>query len=168
MGKLFRGRRSRRNTILANNAVDRFYAAAAGIEPQFQLPVPPKRRIRRPVDGKPAVPLESAVNDSIYNAYKKRTDVTLWRNNRGIAVYGSQQVTYGVGPKGASDWIGYRKVVITDEHLGLTIAQFVALEAKRPGELPDDNQQKFIDRVNADGGRAGWATSVEETLALLP
>src|SRR5437016_3101665 len=60
----FRGRLSRREQLLQNNAADKFYAAAAGLEPQFQNAVPAKR-IRRPVDGKPDQPSEHQVQASI-------------------------------------------------------------------------------------------------------
>jgi hypothetical protein len=51
--------------------------------------------------------------------------------------------------------------------LGSIIAQFVAIEAKRPGEKADDNQQRFIDQVKAAGGCAGVATSGEQALELI-
>lgn len=164
------GRISRRDEIKASNAAVSFYAAAYDKDPTPLLQaVPPKRnRVFRPVDGRPSVPLESAVNDEIFSTFHKREDVRIWRNNRGVALYGNKQVTYGVGPNGASDWIGYRKVLITQAHVGKTIAQFVALEAKRQGEKPDEKQAAFIDKVNADGGRAGWADSAEKAKELLP
>jgi hypothetical protein len=171
-----KGRPSRSEQVEAINRSHDFVAGAIAdpqkaqaYREQFKTVLPPKReKIRRPVDGKPVLPLESAVNDAIYDEFKKRPDVRLWRNNRGVAMYGQQQVRYGVGPRGASDWIGYRMVTITEKHVGATIAQFVALEAKRLGEVPDDDQQKFIDRVNADGGCAGWADSVAKAKDLLP
>lgn len=170
MARPFRGRLGRREQIEKINAAHRYAASlsphpdAAKIAEQFITPLPPKRnRVVRPVDGKP---LESSVNDDIFDAFCKRSDVKLWRNNRGVAQYGNKMVTYGVGPRGASDWIGYRLVYVTQAMVGSCIAQFVAIEAKRRGEKPDDNQQKFIDRVNADGGKAGAATSAEEALAL--
>lgn len=163
-----RRRPSLGDQLRANNAADRFYASTADVEPRAQALIAPKRdRVRRPADGKPAVPLESAVNDDIYAAVRDHPRVKLYRNNRGVAVYGNKQVAYGVGPKGGSDWIGYRRVLVTADMLGSTIAQFVALEAKRPGEHADDNQQRFIDKVKADGGCAGVATSAEEALKVL-
>jgi hypothetical protein len=138
-------------------------------ESKFIHELPPKRdKVKRPVDGKPAVPLEAAVNDDIYATYSRRPDVKLWRNNRGVAQYGQQIVRYGVGPRGASDWIGYRVVTITQEMVGQRLAQFAALEAKRPGETPDDNQQRFLDSVTADGGVAGWADSAAKAREILP
>lgn len=163
-----RGRLTLRERIEKNNATDRFYAAAADVEPRFQTTLPPKReRVKRPVDGHPAVPLESAINDEIHESTKARQDVKLYRNNRGVAVYGNQQVRYGVGPRGGSDWIGYRRLLITADMVGKSVAQFVAIEAKRPGAKTDDGQQHFIDMVNQDGGRAGCATSGKEAEDIL-
>jgi hypothetical protein len=167
-----RGRLSPREQKEATNRSHDFIAAAmppdkaAEYRAQFIKVLPPKReRIRRPVDGKP---LESSVNDGIYHQYKDRGDVKLWRNNRGVAQYGSQTVVYGVGPRGASDWIGYRCIKITPEMVGQVVAQFAALEAKRLGEQPDERQQRFIDTVNADGGCAGWADSAEKAREVIP
>lgn len=63
MGRPFRGRISRRDQIIQNNAASSFYAAASP-KPEAQetlkqvlTPVQPKR-IRRPVDGKPVKPSE--------------------------------------------------------------------------------------------------------------
>lgn len=164
----FRGKLSRREEIERNNATDAFYAAAAGVAPRCQVPLPPKRaKVLRPVDKKPSVPLESAVNDDIYAVAKKLKQGPLWRNNRGLAQYGNHQVAYGVGPNGASDWIGYRRLFITTDMVGSFVAQFVAIEAKRPGEATREDQQRFIDRINADGGLAGAATSADEAEQLL-
>lgn len=165
MSSRFRGKLSRRDQLLQNKRAIDFIAAAADKTYEFTTPIPDKR-IRRPVDR--SVILESAVNDEIYDTFKARDDVKLWRNNRGLATFGDKQVRYGVGPKGASDWIGYRKIYITQEHVGLAFAQFVALEAKRPGERPDEHQQRFIEQVNADGGWAGWADSAESAKRLIP
>lgn len=174
MGKPFRGRPSRREIITANNAAQNFYAGASE-RPDAQeslgkllVVLPPKReRVVRPVDGKPAVPLESAVNDEIHNAVKHRPQVKLWRNNRGVAQYGNSTVVYGVGPRGASDWIGYIKETITQEMVGQTFARFVAVEAKRPGGRPDDDQQRFINQVLDDGGRAGCATCGDDAWQII-
>lgn len=166
--KRLQGRLTLRERLERNNATDRYWAAMAGKEPRAQTPLPPKReRVKRPVDGKPVVPLESAVNDAIYDAVKARDGVKLYRNNRGVAQYGNQQVRYGVGPRGGSDWIGYRRVFITTDMVGTHIAQFVAIEAKRPGERADPYQQSFLDTVRADGGCSGCATSAEEALAVI-
>ena len=171
MGK-FRGRLTHRERVESSNRGLRAWGAMFGkpeVAEHLVTELPPKRdRVKRPVDGKPAVPLESSVNDDIYDAFKHRDDVRLYRNNRGVAQYGNQLVRYGVGPKGGADWIGYRVVLITPDMVGSRIAQFTAIEAKRPGETADEYQQRFLDRVKADGGVAGIATSVDEAKALLP
>lgn len=166
--KRIRGRPTRREEIEGFNAADRFYAAAAGVPPKNQIPLPPKRnKVLRPSDQKPAIPLEKAVNDDIYSTAKRLNNGPLWRNNHGTARYGNHEVRYGVGPRGASDWIGYRRLLITADYVGKTIAQFVAIEAKRPGETAEPHQQVFIDRVTADGGIAGCVTSSQEAEEIL-
>jgi hypothetical protein len=99
---------------------------------------------------------EAQVNDDIREESAKRDDLVLWRNNRGeVILPGGAHLRYGVGPNGAADWIGYRVVVVTPSMVGCEIAQFVAVEAKAP-DVPtiDDAQQRFIDRLNANGAIA--------------
>lgn len=43
----------------------------------------------------------------------------------------------------------------------------LVIEVKKPGEKADDEQQQEINRVNADGGLAFWADSVESAFAQL-
>jgi hypothetical protein len=165
-----RGRITLRESLERHHATSSFYAAALD---KPAPPVPEKlkqlqqraTRVRRPPD--PNQKSESSVNDDIYGAFKNDPKVKLYRNNRGVAIYGNKQVAYGVGPRGGSDWIGWRRVLITSDMLGSFIAQFVALEAKRPGEKADDNQQRFIDQVKAAGGCAGVATSGKQALELI-
>lgn len=165
------GRLTHREKVESVNRGLRHWGAMFGkpeVAEKLVTHLPPKRdRVKRPVDGRPAVPLESAVNDDIYDAFKHHPAVKLYRNNRGVAQYGNQLVRYGVGPKGGADWIGYVSVVITPEMVGTKIAQFAAVEAKRPGEKADENQQTFIDGVKAAGGKAGVATSAAEAKAIL-
>lgn len=123
----------------------------------------PRRAAPKPSGKK----LESAVNDEIYDVAKQLRHCELWRNNRGVAHYGNQRVRYGVGPNGAADWIGYRRVTITQEMVGSYIAQFVAIEAKAPDGQSRDNQQAFLDRVSTDGGCAGVAKSGEDAKRIL-
>lgn len=99
---------------------------------------------------------EAQVNHMIREHMAPRQDLVLWRNNRGVATGANgAPLRYGVGPNGASDWLGYRIVTITPEMVGKTLAQFVAVEAKAPDAgAPDDAQIRFIERVNASGGKA--------------
>ena len=45
--------------------------------------------------------------------------------------------------------------------------QIVAIEVKRPGELPTPAQAEFLDTVRNGGGISGWADSVEMVEAIL-
>lgn len=70
-------------------------------------------------------------------------------------------------PPGFSDTFGALPVTITPDMVGKTIAQFVALEVKQPGERAKDHQAKFLQAVRSYGGRAGVATSPDEARELL-
>ena len=39
--------------------------------------------------------------------------------------------------------------------------RFFAIETKKPGEKPTEEQRVFIERVKKHGGKAGWADNVE-------
>jgi len=56
--------------------------------------------------------------------------------------------------KGSSDLIGLRAVTVTEDMVGEMLAQFVALEVKRPGAKPTQEQRRFIDFVKNAGGFA--------------
>ena len=60
---------------------------------------------------------------------------------------------------GSSDLIGYRQVD--------GIAQFVALEVKSATGRATKEQTQFIDHIQAAGGLAGIARSVEDAAAIL-
>ena len=60
---------------------------------------------------------------------------------------------------GSSDLIGYRQVD--------GIAQFVALEVKSATGRPTAQQVQFLDHINAVGGLAGIARSVDDAAAIL-
>lgn len=123
-----------------------------------------------------------------------RRGYRLFRNNTGVLTNErGTPVRYGLGNDSAplnrvlksSDLIGWRPVVITPGHVGLTIAQFVALECKaadwrdntaamlakygpKPLErrdLPEEvrrilAQKAWIDLVAGDGGEARFVTGV--------
>src|SRR5258708_26366955 len=97
---------------------------------------------------------EAHVNDVIRDFSASRDDLVLWRNSRGmIDLPGGGKLRYGVGPNGASDWIGYRTVRVTQEMVGSEVAQFIAVEAKAPdaGATPP-HQEAFLRAVRAGGG----------------
>ena len=101
--------------------------------------------------------------------------LTLWRNNTGQAWAGavtklrdgSIQITnprplHAGLCKGSADLIGLRRIVITADMVGQTIAQFVAIEVKQPGRAPTPEQRRFLDFVRERGGCALVASAPED------
>lgn len=102
--------------------------------------------------------------------------MTAWRNNVGTGWAGSRvtqikrtgavQVEPGdvvvrnARPlhaglcKGSADLVGLRSVIVTPEMVGEALAQFVALEVKRPGARPTQEQRQFLEFVGNAGGFA--------------
>lgn len=169
MGKPFRGRLSRRDQILQNNATHRFYAAASehpeaarNLEALLE-PVKPKREVRRPLDGVPVVPLEKDIQKTIIAALELRRDVVfVGRFNRGQAV-----ATYN----GETRYTPFNSVKgFPDIHGLLVGGRAFYIEVKRPPPAyvkPDKSQQDFLDAARVGGAAAGVATSIEEAEAIL-
>ena len=87
----------------------------------------------------------------------------LFRNN--VGTYQDKAgnwIRYGVGGPGASDLIGWRQIVITDEMVGMTMAQFLSIEVKQPGKNLTDHQRRWGHMVAAAGGCFGVAHSEGE------
>lgn len=83
----------------------------------------------------------------------------LFRNNTGkLQNKAGQWIAYGVGPRngGGSDLIGW-----------CAGGKFAAIEIKVGRDKPTSDQLKWIDWVNAGGGRAGVARSIEDALKIL-
>jgi hypothetical protein len=98
----------------------------------------------------------------------KLLNVEKWRNTRGrFKDVRGQWITFGVGPNGASDIVGYRAIRITPEMVGSRLAQFVAIEVKDGKASVPDEQRFYIDGINAAGGCAGVCRSVQDAAALL-
>jgi hypothetical protein len=93
-------------------------------------------------------------------------DCRLFRNNTGcLRNDRGRVVCFGLA-KGSSDLIGWKSVTIGPEHLGQTLAVFVALEIKDKGR-PTKEQKKFISCVQAAGGFAGIARSVSDARKIM-
>lgn len=76
-----------------------------------------------------------------------------FRNNVGqLQDKHGNHIRYGVCNPGGSDLIGWRQIKIEPHHVGMTIAQFAALEVKRPGKKPTEAQERFGAMVTAAGG----------------
>lgn len=100
--------------------------------------------------------------------------VRLWRNNVGALIDSrGVPVRFGLANDSATlnkaiksgDLIGWRPVLIGPEHVGMTIAQFVSRECKRPGWVYHGSphevaQAEWLRLVQADGGDAAFCTGV--------
>lgn len=158
-----KGRPSRREQVERINSAHDFLAGAMPPDKaeeyraQFITKLPPKRdRVVRPVDGKPAGPLEKDVLADALQAL--RNDERVWtvdRQQSGVFQDGDRWIR--VGRKGVLDIKGMLKG-----------GRYFEIEAKRPGEKPDENQLKRIDHIRKGGGISGYFTSADEALALLP
>jgi hypothetical protein len=99
--------------------------------------------------------------------------VTLWRNNNGVLLNpAGQPVRFGLANESkqlnetlkSSDLIGWRSVVITPHHVGMTLAVFLARECKPAGWRYHENdaheraQKNWLDLVSQAGGDAAFAT----------
>lgn len=69
--------------------------------------------------------------------------------------------------RGSADLIGYRTITITPEMLGQQVAVFTSIEVKTPTGRIRPEQQQWLETVQAAGGIAGVARSVEDAKALL-
>ena len=76
-------------------------------------------------------------------------------------LFDHRKVSTGLG-KGSPDLIGWTPITITPDMVGKTLAVFTGVEAKRPGQKPRPEQQKWIDLIIGQGGISGVATSPED------
>ncbi len=105
---------------------------------------------------------EAPIMRAVMLAIGARPDTRIFRNNVGLAVFpDGRRVAYGLVP-GSSDLIGWRTLLIGPEHVGIQLAQFVAIEVKGPKGRTEDAQQKFLHAVAAAGGVAGIVRTVED------
>lgn len=77
----------------------------------------------------------------------------LWRNNCGqLQDKRGRWIRYGVANPGGSDLIGYLPVTIRPEHVGQTLAVFVAIEGKSDTGTLRPEQRQFLKVVQGHGG----------------
>jgi hypothetical protein len=88
--------------------------------------------------------------------------VRLWRNNTGtLRDQHGRPVQFGLC-KGSADLIGYRTITITPDMVGQQVAVFTSIEVKTATGRLRPEQQQWLDAVQAAGGIAGVARSVED------
>lgn len=82
-----------------------------------------------------------------------RCGATMFRNNRGMfyTLDGKRKVQAGLSGAGSSDLIGFSNT-----------GRFIAIEVKTKTGRVSLEQQRFIDAVNAAGGLAFVARSIED------
>jgi hypothetical protein len=140
--------------------------AALADMPGFLLAAAPKHAPPR------ATPRSEADVQSIVRVKASQAGWRVFRNNVGAAVDAKgRHIRYGLGNDSkpicavlkSSDLIGLRSRVIQPWDVGGTIAQFVALECKRPGWKEDNSprtkaQRAFLQLVQSRGGHAMFTT----------
>jgi hypothetical protein len=91
----------------------------------------------------------------------------LFRNNTGtLKDQHGRPVQFGLC-KGSADLIGYRSITITPDMVGQQVAVFTSIEVKTPTGRVRPEQQAWLDTVQAAGGIAGVARSVEDALRIM-
>jgi len=112
---------------------------------------PTKRRARAPA------PRESAIQAAILEAFRRKTNYLVWRQNtgavrvRGTTTAKGRFIRFGV--PGQSDLLGIGPG-----------GRFLAIEVKRPGEKLNPNQESYRDMVRSRGGVYIVAHSWEEAI----
>jgi len=94
-------------------------------------------------------------------------DTRVFRNNTGtLRDQNGRPVQFGLC-KGSADLIGWKRVTITPEMVGTQVAVFLSIEVKTATGRLRPEQQQWLDAVQAAGGIAGVARSVEDAATLL-
>ena len=147
-GGFRRGRKTPREQLQANLAAERFYAGSLPEnDPRvlhahervsaLDAAIPPKRhQVRRPVDGKPAIPYERNILAAILQALRYDPRVGfVWRQMAGTFQDGDRYIK--AGPAGMPDVLG----VLKDS------GRLLAIEVKRLGQKPDERQAQRLEHL---------------------
>ena len=93
-------------------------------------------------------------------------DTRLFRNNTGtLKDHHGRPVQFGLC-KGSADLIGWTTRTITPDMVGQQVAVFTSIEVKTATGRLRPEQQQWLDAVQAAGGIAGVARSVEDAQRL--
>ena len=155
--KKARGRVSLRDKLLANQSALNMYAIMAGkpnIESTIAIPPAPKKRAAKVVSIKK--PLEKEIQKAILQFLKIHPKVQ-WvaRFNSGTFMDGDRYIRSN-SQDGMSDILGMLKG-----------GRLFAIECKTAIGKVQDNQQVFLDLINAGGGLAFVARSVDDVMLAL-
>jgi len=111
------------------------------------------------------VPSEQTVQQEIRIACSTG-NTRLFRNNTGtLKDANGRPVQFGLC-KGSADLIGWTTRTITTDMVGQQVAVFTSIEVKTATGRIKPEQQQWLDAVQAAGGIAGVARSVEHAQAL--
>jgi hypothetical protein len=95
-----------------------------------------------------------------------RGPVRLYRNNTGtLRDQHGRPVQFGLC-KGSADLIGWRTRTITPDMVGQQVAVFTSIEVKSATGRLRPEQRQWLEAVQAAGGIAGVARSVEDAARL--
>lgn len=136
-----------------NQAAHKYYAALTGKTPMFEDMEPDPVTQRRKSADPEKRPLEKEVQKAVLKLLRSHPAVH-WvaRINSGTFVEGDRFIQSN-SQKGMSDILGMLKG-----------GRMIAVEVKRPGEKANPHQKEFLDLINAGGGLAFVATSVDDVL----
>lgn len=111
---------------------------------------------------------ETILQQQIRLALGRRPELRLFRNNTGSLLdpKTKRPVQFGLC-KGSADLIGWRTVTITPDMVGQQVAVFASIEVKTPTGRLRPEQKTWLDAVQAAGGVAGIARSVEDAQQIL-
>ena len=157
---------SHREKLRAANASNSFYASMAGekLAPELTNDIKPKRAYAK----RPETQREAPVLAQVIEAARKIPGVHVWRNARGVVDLPSGgKLAFGVGPNGSADVLGWKRIIITPAMVGREIAVFVSIETKGGDTATRENQLKWCDLVQNEGGIALFARSAAEAEAIL-
>lgn len=105
---------------------------------------------------------ETVIQEQIRPALGRRPTTRIFRNNVGsYKLPTGGRVIYGLA-EGSGDLIGWERVRVTPEMVGSDVAVFLSCEVKTETGRPQPNQINWMNAVNAHGGIAFIARSVEE------
>jgi hypothetical protein len=111
------------------------------------------------------VPSEQTIQQEIRIACSNG-DTRLFRNNTGtLKDQHGRPVSFGLC-KGSADLIGWKRVMVTPDMVGQQVAVFLSIEVKTPTGRIRPEQQAWLETVQAAGGIAGVARSVEDAQRL--
>lgn len=95
--------------------------------------------------------------------YKSPMKTTVTINPEDVVVRNARMLRAGLC-RGSSDLVGWRRLTITPEMIGQTIAQFSAIEVKYGRTKTTAEQINFIEQVNKSGGHGKIIYSLEDLL----